>query len=173
MTKNKHSGMTFIELILYVALFIVFITSVVTVGIDALGTRSKVRVQQEVIHNVRLAKERISYEIRNASAINSVTATSISLANADTARNPTVISVSANRIMIGWGVSGACTAVSPCFLTSGDVIFSNVMFTNMSDGGNKSSSIKYALTGSHANPDGRSEWSYSQSVIGNVELRSK
>jgi hypothetical protein len=174
-TKNTvHSGITLVELILYVALFMIFITGVVTFGIEIIGIRAKARVQQEVIHNSRAVAKRIAFEVRNASAINSVTATSISLANADTNRNPTVITKSGNRITISWGSTGPpCPLASPCFLTSSDVNVNEMTFTNMSDGGANSASVKFALTISSVNPGGRKDWSYSQSMIGNAELRSK
>lgn len=166
-------GITLVELILYVALFMIFITGVVTFGIEVIGIRAKARVQQEVIFNARLAAKRIEFEIRNASAINSVSATSISLANADSTRNPTIISKTGSRITIGWDGSATCPTATPCFLTSSDVNVSSLSFTNMSDVGNKSASISYSLTVNSVNAGGRQEWDYAQSISGSAEVRSK
>lgn len=170
---RTHGGVTLVELILYVALFMIFITGVVTFGIQVIQLRVKSRVQQEVIFNSRMVAKRIAFEVRNASAINTVTAGSISLANSDSARNPTIIAKAGNRITISWGSAGPCPTATPCFLTSSEVSVSNLIFTNMSDAGAKSASIKYALTINNVNPGGRAEWNYAQTTTGNAELRSK
>lgn len=171
--KMTNKGITLIELILYVALFMIFITGVVTYGIQVIGIRAKAGVEQEVIANSRVVAERIAFEIRNASAINSVSATSISLANSDSTRNPTVIAKSGGRITIGWGSVGSCPTASPCFLTSSDVNVNNLAFTNMSDANAKSASIKYAFAISSVNSSSGQQYSYSQSVVGSAEVRSK
>jgi hypothetical protein len=171
--KIMEKGMSLIELILYVAIFMIFISGVVTVGIEVVGLRAKSRVQQEVIFNNRLVTKRIALEIRNASAINSVSAESISLANTDSVRNPTVIAKSGNRMTIAWGASAPCPTTSPCFLTSSKVSVDSLMFTNMSDLGGNSESIKYAITTSSINNGGSKDWWYSQSLTGNSEIRSK
>lgn len=170
---SDERGITLIELIIYVALFMIFITGVVTYGIQTILVQEKVRSQQEVIYNSRMLARRIAFEIRNASAINSVTATSISLASADGARNPTVIAKSGNRITIGWDGSVTCPTATPCFLTSSGVNVDSLTFTNMSDVGGKTSSIKYAVTISRVNPSGRKEYDYTQSMVGNAEMRGK
>lgn len=168
-----NRGVTLIELILYVAIFVVFITGVVTYGIQTINIREKIRVEQDVIFNARLVAKRIAFEIRNASSIISVTPTSITLGSADSSRNPVTIAKSGTRLVISWDTSANCPTATPCNLTSNDVVVNSLAFSNMSDGGAKSASIKYAFTMSRLNPGGRSEWSYTQSMSGNAELRSK
>lgn len=165
--------MTLVELILYVALFMIFISSAVTFGVEAVGVRVKSRVEQNVIANSRMVMKRIAYEIRNASAINSLTAQSISLATTDATRNPVVITKTGSKITIGWGGGTACAVATPCDLTGNEVVVDKLTFANMSDAGNKSASIKFDLTISSVNAGGRQEWNYSKTAIGSAEIRSK
>jgi len=170
---KDERGVTLIELILYVALFIIFLTGVVSLGVQTILMRQKASTQQEVIANTRILSKRIAFEIRNASAVTTITPTSITLASADALRNPTVIAKTGDRVTIGWSGAGACPTSSPCFLTSDDVSVDSLLFANMSDGGGKTNSVKYTFTISKVNPGGRSEWNYTQTLTGNAEMRSK
>lgn len=171
--KIEERGVTLMELIIYVAIFMIFVTGVVSFGVQLIGVRVKAKVQQEVIFNSRMISDRIALEIRNASAINSVSANSISLAYLDATRNPTIIAKSGNRLTIGWGSGAPCPTSSPCFLTSSNTSVGSVIFTNMSDGGGKSASIKYSFTINNINTNGGSNWNYSQTINGNAEIKSK
>ena len=170
--KKNNGGMTLVELILYVALFMIFITGIVAYGVEAVSVRVKVAVEQNVIASSRMVSKRIAYEIRNATAINSLTAQSISLATADATRNPVVITKTGNKITIGWTGGSACAVATPCDLTNNDLV-ENLTFANMSDAGNKSASIKWDLTMSSLNIGGRKEWSYSKTIIGSAEIMKK
>ena len=170
---RKHGGMTLVELILYVALFMIFITGAVAYGIEAVSVRVKVRVEQGVITNSRIVMKRLAYEIRNATGINSVTAQSISLATADATRNPVVITKTGNKITIGWTGGVVCAVATPCDLTSSDIIVNQLNFTNINDGTNKSDSIIYTLTMSSVSAGGRQEWNYSKTAMGGAEVMGK
>ena len=167
-----NSGFTLIELIIYVALISSFLTGAVIFAWGVLQTQGKARAQQEVIYASRMATRRIMYEIRNASSINSVGAQSISLANADTAKNPTVIDVTSGRVRIGYGNTGSCPTSSPCFLTPSDLVVQSLVFANMSDAGNKSANIKFELVLKSA-PSDIPDWFYKQYATGSAEVRSK
>jgi len=171
--KVSQEGMTLVELILYVALFMIFLTGVVVYGVEAVGVRVKARVEQGVIDNSRLVMKRIAYEIRNATAINSVTAQSISLSTADPTRNPVVITKTGGKITIGWTGGSVCAVANPCDLTSSEVTVEKLLFANMSDLGNKSASVKYELMISNINPGGRQEWTYSKTAVGGAQIMRK
>ncbi len=173
MTLKNHKGMTLVELILYVALFMIFIGGVVSIGVELITVRVKTRVGQNVVASSRQVMKRIAYEIRNASAINSMTPQSISLATADATRNPVVITKTGNKITIGWTGGITCAVASPCDLTSSDLVVNQLNFVSMSDAGNKSASIKYDLTISNLNNGGREEWNYTKTAIGSAEIRGK
>lgn len=172
--KNKifTKGFGFIELIMYVAIVAIVLSGAVIFGWNMIFGGVKSRTEQEVNYNLKLASERIIYEIRNASGINSVAATSISLANVNTALNPTVIDLSGGRIRIGQGSAGNCPTTSPCFLTSSRVNVTNLTFTNMNSTGNLSQNIKFNINMSSVNPGTRAEWNFSQSYFGAAEVRS-
>lgn len=167
---NKQ-GFGFIELIMYVAIVAIVLSAAVVFGWNMIFGAVKSRTEQEVNYNLKFASERIIYEIRNASGINSVAATSISLANVNTALNPTVIDLSGGRIRIGQGSAGSCPTSSPCFLTSSRVNITNLVFTNMSSSGNLSQNIKFNIDMSSVNPGTRTEWNFSQSYSGAAEVR--
>lgn len=166
--KNQK-GFTLIELILYIALVSIFIGGAIQFAWDAIYGQTKSRTQQEVNQALRFIDARIAYEIRTASSINSVSATSISLEMADSARNPTVISLSSGTIRIGQGSSGNCPTSAPCSLHGSTVSITSLTFTNLSSG--SSSNIRYAITASRSNSSGRSEWDYAKSLTSSVELR--
>ncbi len=168
----KQKGFSLIELILYVALLAIIVTSLVTFGVDVVLIRSKNRVEQEVIANTRLVAKRIDFEIRNASAINSVGAQSISLANTAAIKNPTIISFSGGRITIGWGSSGNCPTATPCFLTSSDVTVQSLLFDDMSSGTHPQS-IKYEVVVKSQLSGASKSYYYKEYATGSAEIRSK
>jgi prepilin-type N-terminal cleavage/methylation domain-containing protein len=165
-TKNQQ-GFTLIELLIYIALLTIFITGAIFFAWDIIFGRVKSSVQQELNQNMRFASQRIAYEIRNASAINLVSATNLSLAQADSARNPTIISLSAGRIMIGWGSSGSCPTTAPCPLTSSDVAITTLTFTNLSSG--NAANVRFSITGQSSG--NRTEYQGTQTITGSGEIR--
>jgi prepilin-type N-terminal cleavage/methylation domain-containing protein len=165
---RSSKGFTLIELILYVALSSIFMTAAVLFAWDIVYGRIRSFVEQEVNQNMRLASKRIAYEIRNASAINS-TGTSLSLAMADSARNPTVIDISSGRIRIGYGSSGSCPASSPCFLTDNLVTASGITFTDFSSG---TDSLNVRFTFTISKTGGPDEFQETQTYTSSAEVRS-
>ncbi len=175
MTKltNSEKGFTLIELILYVALVGIFITSVVMFAWDIIHSGNKSRTEQQVIYATRAIAKRVAFEVRNASAINSVSASSISLANSDSARNPTVIDLSGGRVRIGWGASGGCPTTSPCFLSSNEVTVQSLIFTDYSNAGNTTDNVRFEVAvKSNAAGVGK-DWFYVDYATGSAEVRSK
>lgn len=161
-------GFTLIEIILYIALLSIMLSGAIAVAWDMIYGRVKVRTQQELNHQVRFAMTRINYEIRNASGINTVSANSISLVQADSSRNPVVIDLVAGRLRIGWGNSGPCAVSAPCFLTSSDVNITGLTFTNFSSGGSKQIQTQFSASTSGA----RSEYQASQTLKTSAEIQS-
>lgn len=169
--KTNEKGFTLIELILYIALIAIFISGAITFAWDIVYGGAKSSVQREVNYNIRLASKRIAYEIRNASAINSVTSNSLCLASDISERNPTRIYVSSNQLRVAWGGgSSNCTGMTHDeSLTSNQVTVSNLAFEDNSSGSD-SFNIAYSLTVSKTGT--RQEWQENQSYSGSAELRS-
>ena len=170
-TKLK-SGFTLIELILYIALISIFITGAILFAWDIIYGGAKSEVQRDVNQNSRLISKRMIYEIRNSSAVNSVTTSDLCLASNTPARNPTRFYISAGRLYVAWGGGSTnCTSMTnnqP--LTSNKVTVSGLTFTDRSSG-TVSSNIQFSFTVSSTGI--RQEWQKSQSYTGNAEIRSK
>lgn len=172
--QTSQSGFTFIELILYVAIIGLIMTAAINFAFDLMTGRTKSHAQQEVSQNARLISKRIQYEIRNASAINSLSATSLCLASATAARNPTRIYLSGNALRIGWGGGGTtcATTTNDQTLTSNEIQVTGLTFQNLSSVGNTSQHVKFSFTLKTLNPGGRAEWDYQQTMTSSTELRS-
>jgi len=169
--KNLKSeiGFTFIELILYVAIVTIILSAVVPFAWSAVETGVKSAVQQEVNANVRYISERIKYEIRNSTGINSVAAASISLVTSTPATNPTIIDLSAGNIRI---TQGAASAVN---LNSANTVINSLTFTDFTDyvsGNFKTKHIRFVMTVAASFAPARQEYQDSVVVESSAEVRS-
>ena len=168
----KNTGLTFIELILYVALVSVFIGAVVQFYRYIAVLRIRSQVAQEVTYNVQYAGKRIAYEIRSASAMNSITSSSLCLSSSDASRNPTLIYVSQNRLRIGWGGGSVnCTNLTNDYpITGNRVNISGFNFQNLSNISTKN--IHYSFIVSYASTTNRKEWQKNETASGSAEIRA-
>ena len=168
--QNTQHGFTLIELLLYVSLLSLFIGSAVLLAWNVIYGGIQSKIQQDVNHAIRFASKRIAYEVRNATAITSVSPTSLCLASASPTYNPTRIYTTAGTLRIGWGGN-----VSDCSTTTNDALLINpdlsvtVNFTDLSVPA-LSENIEYELTVQSLGE--RSEWNYQENVRGSVELRA-
>lgn len=171
---NTNKGFTFIELIIYVLLITIFVGGIVMFGWDILYGRIKLNVQQAVSENIRFAIKRITYEIKNASDINSVNTSAISLANTDSARNPTIIDIANNRLRIGYGSGGPCPTTNPCYLTDNNVHVTNLTFQNLSTGQglNTTKNIYFTITVEGSSTGTKHVWLKSKTLQSTAEIRS-
>lgn len=112
------------------------------------------------------------YEIRNASAINSVSAGSLCLASSIPARNPTRIYLSSGVIRIAWGggTANCTTMTNDVTLTNNKITASALTFTDRSSGV-LSENIEFGFTLSVN--EVRQEWQKTSSFTGTAEIRSK
>lgn len=170
-TPINQQGFTLIELILYIALVAIFISGAIFFSWDIIYGGKKSAVEREVNQNLRLASKRILYEIRNASAINSVSSSSLCLASTNALHNPTRIYVSSGRLHVAWGGgSSDCTSMAndqP--ITSNQVTVSELTFSDNSSGAD-SYNIGFSFTVSSSGT--RQEWQKSEEYSGSAELRS-
>ena len=170
--KNQ-SGMTLIEIIIYVAILGLISTAFITMSINMLSIKTKSISQQEISSNLRLISQKINYEIKNAKSISTTTASSITLTLTDSARNPTVFDLNNGNIRMGFGSSGNCPTTSPCILNSSNINISAFSVTNLSSGDTKTQNIKYTISGNYKNSSGRAEFDASGTIIDSIEVRSK
>lgn len=163
--KNQN-GFTFIELILYLAIVTLVIGALVPFTWNIIGAGAKSATQQEVFSAARYVSERIKYEIRDASGINSVAPTSISLSNSNVSKNPTIIDLSAGKVRVKYGSSAAVN------LNSTDTNVSSLVFTNYTSGDNKTKNIQFTFTLQSNFNTARQEFIETTSIRGSAEVRS-
>lgn len=170
---NKQKGLTLIEVIIYVAILGMVSTTLLTMSINMMSLKSKGVAQQELASSLRYISQKINYEIRNAKAIATTTASSISLTVADGSRSPTVFDLNNGNIRMGAGSGGECPTTSPCVLNSNLINISQFAVTNLSSGDSKTQNIKYTISGNYINNSGRAEFEASGTISDSVEVRSR
>jgi type II secretory pathway pseudopilin PulG len=110
---NRNTGYTLIELLLYVSLIGILLTSVVTFFSMMLETRVKNESIAEVDQQGTQIMELITQTIRNASSITSPAAgtsgNSLTLAMASAAVNPTVYDMDSTLTVLGYNGDGTST----------------------------------------------------------------
>jgi Tfp pilus assembly protein FimT len=167
MNKNKYQkGFTFVELLLYLGILTIMLSALVPFAWNIIGSGSKSNTQEEVFSQARFISQRINYEIRSASGINSVSPTSLSLATSVSATNPTVIDLSAGKIRIKQGTGAVVN------LNSDDSTVSTLQFANYSSPDGKTKNINYLFTLNSAYDSVRQEFSETTTISSDAELRS-
>jgi prepilin-type N-terminal cleavage/methylation domain-containing protein len=166
--KLYKRGFTLIETILYIAIVSIVMTALIPFAWNVIGGATKSATQQEVFSNARFIGERIKYEIRNATGINSVSPSQISLVTSNIATNPTIIDLSAGNLRIKQGTGSVVN------LNSNDISISDLVFTNYTSNDNNTKNIQFVFT-VNANYSGagqRQEFNESTTVEGDAEVRS-
>ncbi|EKD96498.1 MAG: hypothetical protein ACD_24C00022G0005 [uncultured bacterium] len=169
--KITEEGFTLIELILYLGLIAILLSGIIFFTWNVILGGTKSNIQLLVNQNIRFASKRISYEIRNALSINSLSANELCLASSDTVRNPTRIYTNGNDLRIAWGGGSTnCTGMTTDqLLTSSGLVSSDISFNDRSTIGT-SQNVEYTLTVS-SNSD-RQEWQHSRVYTETVEIRT-
>ena len=143
MSSSKNSkfrtskGFTLIELILYIALVAIFLSGAIFFAWDLVYGRQKAMAKQTVDQSARIAMSRIAYEVRRATDVNSITATSIELENG---ANDTTISLNSNAIDLTTNGAG------PYILTSDQVAVTDLSFTDLSSTDQNSNNVLVSIT---------------------------
>lgn len=164
--QKQNKGFTLIELILYIAILTIMMNALIPFAWNIIQAGAKSSTEQEVFSTARYVSERIKYEIRNASGINSVSANSISLTELVAANNPTVIDLSANQVRIKLGAS------SPVVLNSTNTKVTDLTFTNYTSSDNKTKNIDFTLTVTGNYSSAGQEYTDSTSLRASAEVRS-
>lgn len=164
--QNSQKGFTLLELILYVAILTLMLGTLIPLAWNVVGSSAKSSFQEEVSSQARYVSERIKYEIRNSTGINSLTATSISLATSTGAANPTIIDLSAGKIRITQGTA------SPVNLNSTDSTVTALVFTSYTSADNKTKNIQYNFTIAGNSTSSRQTYKLSIPVEADAEVRN-
>ena len=164
---KKNVGFTLIELIIYLAIVSTVLTALIKYSWNTIELGEKSVTEQEVFANARLVSERIKYEIRNSTGINTVSSTSISLQESG-GTDPTVISLSSGNIVITQGVG---PTAGP--LNSNDISITSLTFTNYTSSNNKTKHIGFSFTAQSTYSGARAEFKISPITIrSSAEVRS-
>lgn len=163
---NNNRGFTFIELLLYISIVTIMLSAIIPFAWNIIGSSTKSSTEQEVFSQARYVSERLKYEIRRASGITSVGATSISLTNfsPDTT---TVIDLSANKARINKNGTG------PVNLNSNDTNVTSLAFTDYTSADNKTKNIQFSFTMDDTGASTRKEYQVPAVTIeSSAEVRS-
>lgn len=174
--SNTQYGFTFIELILYVSIVTLMLTSLIPFAWNIIGGSAKSITQEEVFSQGRFISERLKYEIRNAADIDSANSDfDVNIAENTTKKltllqsppiNSSRISVAANgRLQFQQG------ADPPVELSSQDVIITDLTFSNYSSSDGKSKHVGFTITVATTN-NTRQEYAENITIKSSAEIRN-
>lgn len=164
--QSSNDGFTFIELILYISIVAIMLSAIIPFAWGVIGGGVKSSAEQEVFSQARYVSELIKYEIRRASGITSVDATSISLTNFPPDAT-TVISLSGGEMQINKNGAGAVS------LNSDDTTVTSLTFTDYTSVDNKTKHIQFSFTMDDADTSTRQEYQVpAVNIESSAELRS-
>lgn len=175
MKKNTARGFTYIDLILYIAIVSLMLTTLVPFAWNIIEGGSKSSTQEELSSTARYVSERLLYEIRNAKGIDvSNTTFGQNIANSGkfallnfAPTNTTSLTISSGILQITQGTN------QPVSLNSTNTKITNLVFTNFSSAdGITTQHVFFTLTIQAAYPSGRQEFQGSETIQANAEIRS-
>lgn len=166
--KKNIKGFTLIEVLLYLAMLSVFIVVIASFWQGLMDVTQKGKAMNTVNTEGQFMMTKILQKIRESESITSPlagnSASSLNLANQNLVLNPTIMEFNNGSIRISEGVTPFAS------LNSGEVVVSNVSFTN-NTATNSKGLIRVQFTVNYKNPDGRSNLNYSQTFYGAASLR--
>lgn len=164
--KKSPKGFTLIEVLIYVAIIGVVISSFVSFSISSTNARNKTYVIQEVQANARVVKELISREIKEASSVvapSSGSSTSVLELDVPDTSNNTLYSLSNGVLYRQVG------SFDPDQISSQETEISDLVFSNNSLSGDKDS-VTFSFTIDFRNSDSNF-FDYSESLSGSANIR--
>lgn len=173
---RKQRGFTLIEMLLYVAVAGIVLTSLVGFGWNMIGIGAKNGTHHDAVSNARLASEKLTFFIREATDIDtansnfgvnlaSVPGSKVTLRGA-APNDPTVFDISSGTLRVTQGVS------APVALTSSNISVSSLVFTNASSADGKAKNIGFEIQLATISASNRSEYASATMLRSSAELRS-
>jgi len=161
---SNQKGATLIELIIYISIVGMILTTISVFLLDVLSYRIKTVAISEIAINGRLIQDRLHDAIRHAQAVNTSGSTFgsdpgvLSLDMVDSADDPTVFSLTGNdgQFQMSQGVS------ANMLLTSDSVEVTNLVFTNLTSADDVGI-IQVQYTLKTTNPSSSKEYDYEES----------
>lgn len=171
-SKKFSQGSTLIEMLIYIAVVAMVLSSLVLFSISIVSSRSKTYVVQEVQANTRVALAILSQKIRASNGVDTSTSQfgsdpgKLTLFMSDPSKNPTVFDLDQDD-----GVLRITEGASlPVTLVSDEVKVTHLMFTNLT-GSSTHENIRIEMTVGFNNTGTNVEYDYTQSVQTSVSSR--
>ncbi len=167
---NKDNGFTFIELLIYIAIFSIIIGVTVSFIFWLVQSNVKAKVMRETMDNAERIMRTVTKEIKEAKSIYSPTFSATQLSLETTRYLPDGESISYIDFYL-CELSRFCfkkESQDPSYLTSDNVEI-NLTFTLIED---PSSSVKIDITVEYKGPADKPEYQSSISLTSTVSLRS-
>ncbi len=170
--KLRNKGFTLIEVLIYLAIVGIALSSFVAFVMQISDVKAKNYVMEEAQANARIALDIISRKIKSANGVNTALSTfdadpgELSLSMSDSSKNPTVFNLTEDDgiLQITQG------ADDPVAITSDEVKITSLVFTNLS-AGSDFENIRIQLTVEYNNLGSDIEYAYSQNYQTTVSLR--
>lgn len=166
-TRQRQSGYTLIELLLYVVIVGVLLTSVVSFFGMVTESRVKNQTIAEVDQQGTAVMDYITQTIRNASSISTpaagAAAASLTLVVPTGGLSPTVFSLSGTTLQVK---EGAAAAIA---LTNGRVEISGLSFKNLTRSGTNGI-VQVSFVLSHINPSNQTTFNYQKTFTSSAEI---
>jgi type II secretory pathway pseudopilin PulG len=170
MRIRLRQGHTLIEMLLYVALFVILFTFLTDIILNMLDGKTRLEAVNEVTQATREGMTRMELAIRNAASVTTPaagsTSSSLVLATDVAATNPTTFFVTDGVLRMQEGTSAAVD------LTGDGVAVQSLLFRNFGATG-APGSIRIELSVSSTNAEALNEGASGQPVYGSATVRKR
>ena len=164
---TKQAGYTLIELLMYVVIISVLLTSITYFFGITIDARAKNQSIAEVNDQGAAVMDTMTQTIRNASSITApaagASANSLTLVVPTGSLSPTVFNLNSTTLQIK---EGAASAVA---MTSSDVQVTSLTFKNLTRSGTPGL-VQVSFTLSRTNPSNRNEYDYQKTFTSSAEV---
>jgi len=171
MLKNTQKSFTLAEILVYLGVFSIIITVVISFILWMTRSNTKTKVMRETLNCAERAMKIMAYEVKEAESVYSPTTTSSQLS----LKTKKYLPAGENRSYIDFYLcdSRICfkkESQDPIFLTSDSIEVNNLAFTQVRSG--NSSSVQIDLTVNYKNPTNRPEYEASVHLTSTTSLRN-
>jgi prepilin-type N-terminal cleavage/methylation domain-containing protein len=170
---RDKNGFTLVELLIYIAIIGMVMTTFVYFGMTIFDYRNKSNAAQEVQANERMALSLMSQKIRGAKDVNIASSTFnsdpgvLSLVMDDISKNPTIFSLTKADGSLQIAEGGTSTTT----VTSKNVLITNLVFTNLTATSGIAEDIGINMTMQYNNTSQDVKNNYSDSLETAVSIR--
>lgn len=148
----SKSGFTIIEVLLYLSLSVVMVALMGGIGVNVMSGMLSTKAEEELEYSNQFITETIRRIGSEATAIESPlsgeASSSLMLSMLDTSKNPTLIQIRDNQLIVQQGAS------APLILSGRNIVVSDIEFSNVTYEGGEGS-VRMELSMGLVNPSNR------------------